>query len=115
MNNIKNDSYYLLKALKEISIIEDYTKNINSYSEFISDGLLLDGVMFRLVQLIEHIKNISKEFKNAHSNIPWGNIIGFRNGIVHEYGETDYSIVYDIVFRDIYILKELQYSIRCCL
>ena len=67
MNNIKNDSYYFLKALKEISIIEDYTKNINSYSEFISDGLLLDGVMFRLVQLIEHIKNISKEFKNAHS------------------------------------------------
>ena len=33
--------------------------------------------------------------------------MGFRNGIVHEYGKTDYSTVYEIVSRDIYQLKEL--------
>lgn len=50
--------------------------------------------MFRLIQLIENIKGISKEFKNSHPLVPWGQIMGFRNGIVHEYGKTDYTIGY---------------------
>ena len=43
--------------------------------------------------------------------IKWGQIIGFRNGIVHDYGKTDYSIVYEIVSKDIYELKENLESI----
>lgn len=94
------------KALSDIEVIISYTKN-KTYEEIMSDGLLVDGIMFRLIQLIENIKNISEEFKASHSEIPWGDIMGFRNGIVHEYGKTDYSTVYEIVSRDIYQLKEL--------
>ena len=107
MNNIKDDKYYINKALREIEIIEGYTKHINNYQSFISDILIVDGVMFRLIQLVEHIKNFSEEFKRIHSYIPWGDIIGFRNGIVHEYGKTDYTIVYEIVTIDLKELKEL--------
>jgi uncharacterized protein with HEPN domain len=63
--------------------------------------------MFRLIQLVEHIKNFSDDFKKDHNYIPWGDIIGFRNGIVHEYGKTDYSIVYEIITIDLKELKEL--------
>jgi len=35
-----------------------------------------------------------------------GQIIGFRNGIVYDYGKIDYSIVYEIVTNDLYFLKE---------
>ena len=94
------------KALSDIEVIISYTEN-KTYEEIMSDGLLVDGIMFRLIQLIENIKNISEEFKASHSEIPWGDIMGFRNGIVHEYGKTDYSTVYEIVSRDIYQLKEL--------
>lgn len=38
--------------------------------------------------------------------IELGQIIGFRNGIVHDYGKTDYNIVYEIISSDIYLLKE---------
>ena len=94
------------KALSDIEVIISYTKN-KTYEEIMSDGLLVDGIMFRLIQLIKNIKNISEEFKASHPEIPWGDIMGFRNGIVHEYGKTDYSTVYEIVSRDIYQLKEL--------
>lgn len=94
------------KALSDIEVIISYTKN-KTYEEIMSDGLLVDGIMFRLIQLIENIKNISEEFKASHPEIPWGDIMGFRNGIVHEYGKTDYSTVYEIVSRDIYQLKAL--------
>lgn len=63
--------------------------------------------MFRLIQLIENIKNISDNFKQEHSKVPWGKMMGFRNGIVHEYGSTDYSTVYEIVSKNIYELKDL--------
>ena len=57
--------------------------------------------MFRLVQLIENIKKLSNNFKEQNSEIPWGKIIGFRNGIVHEYGKTDFTIVYETVTNDL--------------
>ena len=106
----KLDSYYIEKALEEINIIIDYTKNI-SYDEFMSDQKTIDATMFRLQQMIEQIKNLSYEFKEKHSYIPWVEIVGFRNRIVHEYGKTDYTTVYEIITKDIYQLKELFDSI----
>ena len=72
-----------------------------------SDGKNIDATIFRLQQMIEHIKNLSIEFKGKHNEIPWGDIVGFRNGLVHEYGSTDYSTVFEVVSKDIYGLKEL--------
>ena len=63
--------------------------------------------MFRLIQLIENIKKISSEFKTQHNEISWNNILGFRNGIVHDYGETDYTIVYEIATQYINKLKDI--------
>jgi len=100
----KDDKFYIDRALNEINMIINYTNN-KTYLEFVNDIQALDATMFRLIQLIEHIKNISQEYKSIHSTIPWGNIMGFRNGIVHSYGKTDYTTVYEIVTKDIYELK----------
>ena len=72
-----------------------------------SDERNIDATLFRLEQMIEYIKHISLEFKGEHHEIPWGDILGFRNGLVHEYGKTDYTTVYEVVSKDIYELKEL--------
>ena len=102
----KNDKYYMEKALVEIDAIIRYSKNM-SYDELMQNEQTIDSVMFRLIQLIENIKDISTAYKLEHNEIPWGDIIGFRNGIVHEYGQTNYTTVYEIISRDIYQLKEL--------
>lgn len=102
----KNDKYYMEKALVEIDAIIRYSKNM-SYDEFMQNEQTIDSVLFRLIQLIENIKDISTAYKLEHNEIPWGDIIGFRNGVVHEYGQTNYTTVYEIISRDIYQLKEL--------
>ena len=104
MDNIKNDNYYAKKIIENIDAIEKYVEG-KSYEQFVKDGELTDAVMFRFVQLIENISNISKEFKDKNNHIPWGKIIGFRNGIVHEYGKTDFLIVYETATQDLYDLK----------
>ena len=110
MDNIKNDKYYASIALDNIAAIQKYVNNI-SYEEYVSDNELIDATMFRLVQLIENIKHISFETKSKFSAIPWGKISGFRNGIVHEYGETDYTIVYETITQDLGELKEVLFII----
>ena len=106
MVNQKNDEYYKNQALIHIEAIIEYTKDI-SYDEFIHSELLLDAVMFRFIQMIENIKLISDSFKNEHLEVPWGQIMGFRNGIVHNYSDTNYEFVFEIVKNDIFVLKEI--------
>ncbi|MDO4198059.1 MAG: DUF86 domain-containing protein [Erysipelotrichaceae bacterium] len=106
MDNIKNDKYYIDKALENINAIIGYTQGMDKET-FVSEEMLLDAVMFRLVQMTENINRISGEYKEKHPEIPWGLIAGFRNGIVHDYGKTDYTIVYEIISSDIYNLKDM--------
>ena len=112
MDNKKDDKYYINKVIENINSIITYTKEL-TYKELLNRQIVIDATMFRLVQLVENINHISKEYKLLHSNIEWGNIIGFRNGRVHDYGKTDYNIVYEIVSRDIYELKkELEKELK---
>lgn len=106
MDNKKNDSYYFTKILEDIETIKKYLNN-ETYEEFLNDGKTIDSIMFRMIQLVENIKNVSVEFKDDHQEISWHKIIGFRNGIVHEYGKTDYLIVYEIITKNLDELKEL--------
>ena len=104
MDNVKDVRYYARKIIENITTIEKYVQNID-YEQFIRDGELIDAVMFRFVQLIENISNISKELKEKNKHIPWGKIMGFRNGIVHEYGKTDFLIVYEAATQDLRDLR----------
>lgn len=105
MDNIKNDKYYIRLIIDDIDKILKYTANI-SYEEFIDDEQLIDAILFRLIQMTENIKKLTIPFKEKHYNISWNDIVGFRNRIVHDYGKTDYTIVYEVVSNDIIGLKK---------
>ena len=105
MDNKKDDNYYIAKTIEDIDIIIGFTNGC-SYEEFECNPMLIDAVMFRLIQMVENIKHISIAYKELHKEIAWGEIMGFRNGIVHEYGKTDYSIVYGIITEDLIELRK---------
>ena len=111
MDNRKTDKYFAEKAVEQINIVEKYVHEKN-YEDFLGDDQLIDAVMFRLVQMVENVKNISSEFKNDNPQIPWGKIVGFRNGIVHEYGKTDYTIVYEVITKNLSSLKEVLKQVQ---
>ena len=104
MDNKKDDNYYVKKIIDNINAIINYTKGL-SYEEFVSKPEKIDASLFRLIQIAENMTHLSKNYKLLHNNIKWGQISGFRNGIVHDYGKTDYFIVHEIISSDIYKLK----------
>ena len=63
--------------------------------------ILLDSMLFRLIQISENSKRLSDQFKNEYPQIPWMAVYGLRNRIVHDYGNVDLSIIYSTVKNDI--------------
>ncbi|XMB71846.1 DUF86 domain-containing protein [Mycoplasmatota bacterium WC30] len=68
------------------------------------DEVLRDSILFRLIQVAENASNLSDKIKGANIQIPWMSIKGFRNRIVHDYGNVDFSVLYGIVGNDIFDL-----------
>ena len=97
---MKNDSYYLDKMIDDLYFIIKHTEDINQ-EELATNEVLLDSMLFRLIQISESAKNLSDEYKNLSTNIPWTSIYGLRNRIVHDYGNVDVSIIYETIKNDI--------------
>lgn len=100
----KDDTVYLQHILDAIRRIESYTRGVTK-EKYMQDGLLQDGVVRQLEIIGEASNKISEEFKEKHSVIPWGQIIGLRNKIVHAYFDINLEVTWDIAEEDIPELK----------
>ncbi|MBQ1947845.1 MAG: DUF86 domain-containing protein, partial [Clostridia bacterium] len=85
---------------------------VKSKDELKKNEVLLDSVMFRLIQISENSDKLTDAFKEKYADVPWRAMKGMRNRIVHEYGNVDLGIIYDTVIRDIPILLEQLQSIE---
>lgn len=68
--------------------------------------MLLDSIIFRFIQISENVKKISDEYKNSKKYIPWIQMAGIRNKIVHAYDTIRVDIVYETIKNDLPYLKE---------
>ena len=96
MDNKKDDRYYLEKIISDLKFVIDHT-NGKTKEEIENNELLIDSIMFRIIQISENNGKLSDQFKQAHKDVPWLAIKGMRNRIVHDYGFVDLSVIYDAV------------------
>jgi uncharacterized protein with HEPN domain len=54
-----------------------------------------------LLQIGELAHHLTIEFTNAHADIPWKNIIGLRNIVVHGYGQLGTETVWSTLTDDL--------------
>ncbi len=100
----RNDAVYLAHILDSISQIDSYTARLN-YTQFLKTRLVQDGVIRQLEIIGEASRNLSDEFRAQHSDLPWQQIIGLRNRLIHAYFDVNLGIVWDIIQNDIPSLK----------
>lgn len=96
MDNKKNDKYYLFNIVEDGKFILKNTDGMTE-DDIKNNAILVDSIMFRFVMISESVTKLSDDFKDAHSNIPWKDIKGMRNRIVHNYGSVDFGIVYSSI------------------
>jgi uncharacterized protein with HEPN domain len=55
-----------------------------------------------LIQIIgEAARRVSPEFRQAHAEVPWADIIGMRHVVVHDYLRVDEDIVWQVASADL--------------
>ncbi|MGN0245570.1 MAG: DUF86 domain-containing protein [Lachnospiraceae bacterium] len=106
MDNVKNDNYYILKIRQDLEFIVIHMKDVD-IEELNENEILLDSMLFRMIQLSENAKKLTEDYKQKHNNIPWNAIYGLRNRIVHDYGNVDLNVVFETLKNDIPELLEL--------
>ena len=106
MDNIKNDAYYIDRIRKDLQFISIQMKEVD-IEELNQNEVLLDSMLFRMIQISENSKKLSDEYKENNNSIPWNAMYGLRNRIVHDYGSVDLNIVYETLKNDIPELLEM--------
>lgn len=96
------DKRVLRKLQEHTEAILRYCRDCHSLSEFEANPMLVEATVFNLMQIGELSKtSLSEEAKNSLTSIPWKQIYGMRNRIVHGYSGVDMRIVWDTVSWDI--------------
>ena len=108
MNN--KDQIVLRKIQGHIESILRYCEGIQSLQEFQSNSMRVDATVFNLMQIGELAKeSLSDEVKAQLTTIPWPQLYGMRNRIVHGYSGVNMNIVWDTIQMDLpELLSELQ-------
>ena len=77
-----------------------------SYDSFVADMKLVEACVFNLSQLGELCRNADHSFTQAYPQIPWREMYGLRNRIVHDYEGVNLRLVWEILSEDIPELRD---------
>ncbi len=104
----------LEKIRESLDIVLERTGNMTSVDDFLqspSGVMLLDSVCMKLIAIGESVKNLDKltcrNLLPEYPEIPWKNVMGVRDIIVHHYFDVDADEIYRICTEDIPLLRQV--------
>ncbi|KAF0133659.1 MAG: nucleotidyltransferase [Candidatus Saganbacteria bacterium] len=100
----RNDGVYLHHIYDAISKTETYLENI-SYETFSKNTLIQDGVIRQIEIIGEATKNLSESIRIKYTNVPWKDIAGMRDKLIHGYFGIDIEAVWETTKQDLPSLK----------
>lgn len=103
---MERDSAYLLDIFTSAQLIRSYVEGVG-LDEFLTNIQLQDSIIRRIEIIGEAAGRISPQFKDSHPEIPWGEMVGMRNRMIHGYDDIDFDIVWNTTQESIPILLEL--------
>lgn len=102
-----HDKKVLIKINEHIKSVQNYCQNIESLNDFTLNSMCVEACVFNLMQIVELThKSLTEETKKEISSIPWEQLYGMRNRIVHGYEGVKMKIVWDTIKYDLPDLKE---------
>jgi uncharacterized protein with HEPN domain len=99
---------FLFDILEAIRRIEKYIEDMN-YEAFLRDTKTQDAVVRNLEIIGEAARKVPESIKERYSKVPWSQVIGLRNRLIHGYFVIDYDIVWYIISNE---LKELKQEVE---
>ncbi|MFP3936934.1 MAG: DUF86 domain-containing protein [Phycisphaerae bacterium] len=101
---MKDDRLYLEHILQAIRKIEEYTAD--GRDAFMTDRKSQDAVLRNFEIIGEATKRLGKECKTRRPDIPWRDIAGLRDVLIHNYMGVKLNRVWGVVERDLPRLRQ---------
>lgn len=102
---------YLDDILDSISKIEFYLQDLDA-NAFAQNSGIQDAVMRRLEIIGEAVKRLPEEVKGKYAEIPWKNIAGMRDILIHEYAGVQLERIWRTAQDDLAPLKQVAQQMR---
>ncbi len=100
----KGAKAFLDHILTSIELIEGYVEG-KSLEDFMNSIGLQDQVIRRLEIIGEAVKNLPNDLKSRYPAVPWKQIAGMRDVMIHKYFGVDIPLVWKVVKKELPKLK----------
>ena len=97
---VKDDLAYIEHILDCIRKIKEFTTGL-SLKDFSVNELVQDAVIRNIEIIGEASKKISSDTKQIYYEIPWKEIAGIRDNLIHDYLGVDVEVVWRTITEDI--------------
>ena len=91
----RTDKEFLYDIQEAVRRIKTYTHEM-TYKEFLEDTRTQDAVIRNLEIIGEATKKLSMELRNRYPNVPWKQMAGARDRLIHNYFGVDLEVVWKI-------------------
>lgn len=86
LRHIQDECRYIISVSKELQ-----------YEDFLEDETLKRAVVRSLEIIVEATKKIPADVKVKWNSIPWKNMAGMRDRLIHDYVGVNYTLVWDVM------------------
>lgn len=101
----RNELIFFEDILECIQKIKDYIQNVSEH-DFEKNNEKQDAVIRRIEIIGEAVKSISLETRHKYPDIPWREIAGMRDVVIHEYFGVSIGMVWRVATKDLPLLEE---------
>lgn len=107
---MSKDEASILDIIEAIKRILVYMQGVD-FNQLAENVEKQDAILRRIIVIGEATKRLSPEFRQSHPQVPWKDIAGMRDIIVHNYDQINIQVVWDVVQNDLPDLLTLLNSL----
>ena len=101
----KDPDVFLGHILESIDLIEKYSKNL-TFAKFQKNRPMQDAITRRLEIIGEAVKHLPASHKSKYPDVPWKEMAGMRDILIHKYYEVDLSLAWKVVKHELPTVKK---------
>ncbi|MBA3052975.1 MAG: DUF86 domain-containing protein [Candidatus Omnitrophica bacterium] len=108
---MKDDRFFIRSILEDLARIRKFIDGLN-YAGFKKDNKTQYAVFKAFENIGEAVKNISADLRQRHKKVPWKEIAGLRDKLIHGYFGIEEKIIWTAAKKEAVVLKTLFLEIK---
>ena len=100
MNALEKDALHIVAIVRALTDAQRFLGPLSA-EEFADNDEKQNAVAMAIARAGEHVKKLSKEFRESESGVPWRGVSGMRDWIAHDYDGLDFDRLYYAVTHEV--------------